>query len=477
MSRTRRTPFRRSRQAQLLVGLLSAASVVVLDFFIVLACLPAIEASLGASKAELQLVLAAYAIANASLLVVGGRLGDLFGRRRVLIWGLATFAAATAGCAFATSPMALIGFRVLQGLAGAMTQPQVLGLLSVNFEPAQRGRVFNLYAASLGCAGIVAQLIGGALVNHLPVDQGWRACFLLSLPLCVVAMFFSRTARDGPGSPRQKIDAVGALLLSAALTGVCAFLILGREQGWPGWSFSVLGIGLASAALLWGWQALGARTGDERIVPAGILGTGRFWLSLLMILAFYGGVASFYFVLALELRVGDGFQPIQVGLFFAWMAAWFVGTSSSTVVKLRLGDRWAAVGLCTLAAGHVLMLVPPILAPGFGRVVAVAISCALQGIGLGCLMGPLMANALSRVRRDQASVGGGIAATTQQIGNSLGIAAVGLAYFSGTEAETSVLRAVAYFLMLLVVLVLLLRAAVRGAARTEAIATPLQARQ
>jgi MFS family permease len=113
---------------------------------------------------------------------VGGRLGDVFGRRRLFLIGLALFAAASAACGLATSATALIAYRALQGLAGAMLQPQVLGLLSVNFDSKERPRVFGLYAAALGCAGIAAQLIGGTLVEFLPLDLGWRACFLIVVP-------------------------------------------------------------------------------------------------------------------------------------------------------------------------------------------------------------------------------------------------------------------------------------------------------
>jgi MFS family permease len=133
-----------------LAGLLFGAALVVLDFFIVLACLPTIEQTLGASKAQLQMVMAAYAIANGSFLVVGGRLGDALGRRRLFFLGMAGFTLASAGCGLSTSAPMLIGWRLLQGLSGALLQPPGARSARRHFEPAERQRVFGWYAAALG---------------------------------------------------------------------------------------------------------------------------------------------------------------------------------------------------------------------------------------------------------------------------------------------------------------------------------------
>lgn len=440
----------RPGKSRLLLGLLSGASIVVLDFFIVLACLPAIEQVLGATRAQLQLILAAYAVANASLLVVGGRLGDALGRKRVMQTGVAAFAVSSLACGLATSPWSLIVFRAAQGLSGAMVQPQVLGLLTVNFTSQERPRVFGLYAAALGCAGIAAQLLGGLFVGFLPADVGWRACFIASVPLCLMAMVLSRGARDGEHGPSRKIDLVGAALLGLALACVCTFLTMGREQGWPTWAFAVLTVGVCAGLGLWRWQAAGYRDGGERIIPQGILSHNGFWVSLLTIFGFYSGVASLYFVLALELRMRNGYSAVQVGLFFGWLAAFFVATSTMKRVKALIGDRWAEIGLACLLAGHVAML----LAGGdvaASQVFGFVVSCALQGAGIGCLMGPLMAVALSKAPPQQASVAGGIASSMQQIGNSLGIAAIGFAYFGGaTSASTSLAGAVAYLVFVVV---------------------------
>lgn len=444
---------------RMLIGLLAGAAAVVLDFFIVLACLPSIERALDASHGQLQMVMAAFAIANGSFLVVGGRLGDVFGRRRLFLIGLALFAAASAACGLATSATALIVYRALQGLAGAMLQPQVLGLLSVNFDAKERPRVFGLYAAALGCAGIAAQLIGGTLVQFLPLDLGWRACFLIVVPVCLLAGALAVSARDTTAVAHLRVDVGGAALLALALGGVGAFLTVGRDAAWPLWSWLALLAGAVCGMLFWIWQRIGRVHARERVVPAGMLAHNGFGLSLLAILVFYSSVASFYFVMALELRGVAGYSAIQVALMFAWMGAWFVGVSTSAPVRHWLGRHWAGFGVCALGLGHALMAVGMLHTDGDRQLIVLLTAGALQGAGLGVLMGPLVANAISRVAKHQSSVGGGVASATQQIGNSLGVAAIGFAYFSSDgNTAADVWRSVVYLLFVLGVLVLVLRA-------------------
>lgn len=433
-----------SGTGRVLTGLLCGAAIVVLDFFIVLACLPTIEQDLHASKAQLQLILAVYAVANGSFLVVGGRLGDVYGRHRVLLWGLGAFANASLACGLSTSPVMLIALRAVQGLAGALIQPQVLGLLTVNFAPADRPRVMSLYAASMGCAGIGAQLLGGLFVGLFDADLGWRLCFMLSVPLCLAAMVFMISAAEGPRTQGAKVDAVGASLVAVALGCLCTCLTMGREQGWPRWTVVVLAVGVLGALALVGWLRHGYATNADRIVPAGILSENKFWMALGRIFLFYGGVASLYFVLALELRVSHAYSALQVGLFFGWLAVCFVSASMSKRFRALVGPRWAEIGAATMFAGHLVMLVAGSRLAGAGQVVAFLLSCGLQGTGIGCLIGPLMAEALSKVRPDRASVGGGIASATQQVGNSLGVAAIGFFYFSAAHPGGDAAGAVAY---------------------------------
>lgn len=448
---------RGTSQLTILSGLLLGASLVTLDFFIVLACLPGMKSSLGASTGQLQLVVAAYAIASACFLVIGGRIGDIFGRKSVYMVGVVLFAAASVGCASVTTIEAVIAFRVLQGLAGALVQPQVMGLLAVNFSPSRLPRVFGIYAAALGCTAIFAQLIGGLLVQWLSADMGWRACFLLSVPLCCLASYWTRRAASGAPSRQGGLDAVGAVLIAGALGSTSAALSLGREQLWPDWSLVALGFGLLCTLALWWWVTSGHAIGAARIIPAGLIGRNAFTRACIAIPVFYAGVTSFYFVLALELRTVVNMSPMQTGLIFASMALFFVMASAVPFVKRRLAPHWEALGIGFLMIGHALLLLA-LGMTGTVRIIAILFAGALQGIGLGTLMGQLVARAISRLDQTQASIGSGVVATLQQVGNSLGVCAIGFAYFgSDPNTGSGMVPATVYLLAMLCLLALALK--------------------
>jgi hypothetical protein len=256
---------------------------------------------------------------------------------------------------------------------------------------------------------------------------------------------------------------VGALLLGTLLACLCAALTLGHEQNWPAWSRATLAAAATCAGALWAWQALGRRMGHHRIIPPGLLGANRFWLELLTIAAFYAGVASLYFVIALELRDKADLSPLRVAGLLCVMAASFVIASSSRRLKARVGAWWAETGVGLLALGHLMMWAASTLAGAAPSIQLSAYAGAvlLQGLGIGLIMGQLMGTSLAKVPAQWASVGGGMTSTLQQIGNSMGIAGVGLAYLRDDGQSGSTGAAVAYFLVLLAVVLVLRLAAGR----------------
>jgi hypothetical protein len=261
----------------------------------------------------------------------------------------------------------------------------------------------------------------------------------------------------------RRIDLVGALLLGTLLACLCAALTLGYEQGWPEWSQGALVMATACAVALWAWQALGRKLGHHRIIPPGVLSANRFWLALLTIAAFYAGVASLYFVIALELRDKASLPPLGVAAVLCVMAASFVTASSSRRVKAWVGAWWAETGLGMLALGHLVMWAASTLADAspWAQLSVYALAVLLQGLGIGLIMGQLVGTSLAKVPVQWASVGGGMASTLQQIGNSMGIAGVGLAYLRDDGQSGSTGAAVAYFLVLLAVVLALRLAAGR----------------
>lgn len=416
-------------QLRVMVGLVAGATVVVLDFFVVLACLPAIQQALGATGGQVQWVMAAYAVANSSFLILGGRLGDLLGRRRVFLWGLCGFTASTVACSFAGSPNELIIFRALQGLSGALLQSQVLGLMAINFEGARRQQAFGRYGAAMGVAGIGAQLLAGGLLQWLPADTGWRACFLLSTPVCALAAWAAWHALEGQRSTARGVDLVGALLFAATLGSLGSFLTAMREERAAQSSPLLLAVTLVSAVTLTVWIRQGRRSGAERIIPAEAFEGNDFAYWLVKVILFYGGVASLYFVLSLELRTVSAFTPMQVGLYFALLGACFAATSSATRLRRHLRERWASTGILMLLCGHTVMLLAADQASTVNQALLFALSSAAQGTGIGLILAPLLEQTIARTVNGAVSVGSGMVASAQQMGNSIGICLIGLVYF------------------------------------------------
>lgn len=415
---------------QLLV-ILAGAFMVVLDFFIVLVALPSIAHELAATPGQLQLIVAGYGIANAAGLIAGGKLGDLFGRRRMFFAGMALFGVTSVVCGLATSGLVLVVARFAQGAAGALLQPQVLALLGLNFPGDKRARAFAAYAMSMGLAGVAGQLLGGALIEADVGGTGWRSCFFVNAPvaLLAIALGIKVLDRETPIAGARQIDVWGMLLAAATLTCLIVPLSYGREA----WSASNNVALLASAtalALAFAWsQRRRAAHGLAVMVPPSVVAARGFRLGMTTVAAFYCGVASFYFVLGLHLQSTLGLGPLQSGGVFAILgAAFFVASMASVALGRRLDQPPVELGALVLAAGHGLQAV---LALVGGGIVPLALALLVEGAGIGLVMAPLVSLALSRLPSQHAGIAAGILSTIQGTGNALGVAVVGLAYLAG----------------------------------------------
>jgi len=223
----------------LLPTVLTGVFITILDFFIVNVAIPTIRADLGAGSAAIEWIVAGYGLAYGCGLILGGRLGDLFGRRRVYAAGLALFTAASLACGLAGTPGALITARIAQGLAAALLTPQVLAVIRTAYAGEQQAKAINLYALTMGLAAVFGQLVGGALIE---ATGDWRACFLINVPIGATA--FVLTLRHVPESRTGadvRLDLGGAGLIAFGLAALLLPLIEGRAQGWPAWTWVSLG--------------------------------------------------------------------------------------------------------------------------------------------------------------------------------------------------------------------------------------------
>jgi len=423
-----------------LLVMLTGTFMVVLDFFIVNVALPSLQKELLADGSMVQLVVAGYGLATAAGLITGGRLGDMFGRRRVFMLGLLLFTLASAGCGLAPNVEVLVAARVLQGLAGALLQPQVLAMIGLVYTGEARIKAFAAYGLTLGLSATLGQLVGGALIHADLAGLGWRSCFLINLPIGAAAMVMARRVIPQlPGNRGTRLDLAGTALVALASVAVVLPLVFGREQGWPQWAWLCLAMSVPLlAALAWQQRTLAFRGGAPLIAPA-LLAHRSFVLGLTTTLALFIGNGSFYFVLALYLQQGMELEPLASGLVFTSMAVgFFLASMAAPRLARRFGGAPIARGALLLALGHALQLAN-VAGAGGSHVVAWMVPLLfIEGAGLGIVIAPLVSVVLSGLPPQHAGVASGVVATVQQLGNAIGVALIGIVFYAqlGPAADT-----------------------------------------
>lgn len=419
-----------------LAVMLSGTFMVVLDFFIVNVALPAMQHDLRAGASTLQWVVASYGLATSAGLITGGRLGDMFGRRRMFMLGLLLFTLASAACGVAPNGEVLIAARVAQGLAGALLQPQVLAMIGLTYAGEARARAFAAYGITLGLGATLGQLIGGALIHADLLGLGWRSCFLINLPIGIAALLLApRALPPLANAGTSRLDLTGMLLVAAASVAVVLPLVEGRELGWPAWAWVCLAAAIPLLVAFGAQQRrVAARGGDPLVAPA-LLTDRVFIAGLLTTLAFYVGNASLYFVLALFLQQGQALGPLTSGIVFTSLALGFFATSMAAPRLARyFGGAPIARGALLLATGHALQYLN-VTGLGGGHVIAWMVPLlALQGAGLGMVMAPLVSAVLAGLPAQHAGVASGVLGTVQQAGNALGVALIGLLFYGRLDA-------------------------------------------
>jgi MFS family permease len=273
-----------------LAGACSGLFLLMLDSTVVALALPAIRGDVGASAEGLQWVMNGYLLTIAVLVVTAGRLGDMFGRRRLFLIGSAGFTLMSAACAAAPSSRVLIVLRALQGGFGALMIPQGFGMLKERFDEDEMSKVFGAFGPMMGLSALAAPILAGALVEANLWGIGWRLVFLINVPIGIAA--FAGAVRVLPRTvahPGIRLDTGGMPLIGAALTAIIYPLIQGRTAGWPAWTFVMLGAGalLLGAFVLWERR----HHGDPLIEP-GLLASRTYVSGILVALAFFGAFVA-----------------------------------------------------------------------------------------------------------------------------------------------------------------------------------------
>jgi EmrB/QacA subfamily drug resistance transporter len=415
---------------------LAGTFMVVLDFFIVNVALPSMQSDLGASDSAIEWVIAGYALTSAVFVITAGRLGDRFGRRRLFSAGLALFTVASLACGAAATPSQLVVARLIQGVAGAMLTPNVLSIIGVLYSGQDRLRALSVYGTSLGLAAVGGQLIGGALIALDPAGLGWRSCFLINVPVGVAALAMApRVIPESrqPGAPR--LDRVGTLLATAALTAVVLPLLEGRQHGWPAWTWLSLAAAPVLLAVFVAHQRRLTRRGGSPLLDVSLFAHRSFSGGLLTQLCFWAGQASFFVVLALYLQNGRGLHPLPAGLVFTILAvAYVVASMRSPALTARYGRAGIAAGALVLACGHGLLLAAVSDVGVGGSLVVLVPGLLLVGAGMGLVLAPLASTILQSLEPERAGAASGMLTTMQSVGNALGVAVTGVIFFGALHS-------------------------------------------
>jgi EmrB/QacA subfamily drug resistance transporter len=406
-----------ARRSLALVCISLAQLVIALDATIMNIALPSAQTALAISDADRQWAITAYTLAFGGLVLLGGRIADLVGRRRTFLIGLLGFAAASAVGGAAVDLGMLIGARAAQGAFGALLAPTALSLLAVTFQGArERARAFAVYGAIAGGGAAVGLLLGGVLVQYL----GWRWCLYVNVPIVLAAAAGGWLVLPRPAPmDGERLDVLGALLASGGLAALVFACSRAVTSGWT--SALVLGLLMASAALLGSFVLLESRV-RQPLLPLRLLADrNRAGVYLAVALAVAGMLGLFLF-LTYYLQVVLRFSPVAAGLAFLPLSAAVLCSSQVFASRLlpRVPPRALVVPGLLVAAGAMLLLTQ--LTPGSGYVSHVLPAEILLGLGMGCVFVPAFSVATQGVAMREAGVASAVVNTAQQVGGSVGTA-------------------------------------------------------
>ena len=409
----------------------AAQLLAVVDAFIVNVAVPSIRADLHADAAEIQAVVAVYQIAYAALVITGGRLGDIVGRKRVFLAGVIGFTVASLWCGLSGSAPMLIVARAAQGGAAALMVPQVLASIHTLFPDAARARAFAIFGVAIGLGGAVGFMLGGWLVTLNLAGLGWRSIFCVNVPIglgiVIAALWLMPSV---PQSANTRLDLTGAAVLFVGLLGLVVPLMFGREIGWPWWTWLAITAGVAVLAGFVRQQRAAERRGKMPLIDLALFEDRIFVAGTCATFCFFLGNLSFYFVLTLFIQNGLGFSPFNAALTVMPLAFAFVAGSRLAAGRLpRRGVAALVDGCIVQAAGlaGTAFLVGTVAQPTTAMLM---LPLALFGYGQGMVLAPLFSAVLTNVRHAHAGSGSGILATTQQVANGTGVVLVGAVYFA-----------------------------------------------
>jgi EmrB/QacA subfamily drug resistance transporter len=391
---------------------------IMLDNTIVNVALPSIQRSLHMSISSLEWIVTAYALTFAALLITGGKLGDLYGRKRMFIAGLVVFTLASLACGLAPNAGFLIGARAVQGVGAALMNPATLSIITATFPPKERGQAIGIWAGVSALALAIGPLIGGLIVDNI----NWHWIFYVNVPVGVVGIIVSRwvIAESRDTSHEQSIDLPGLVTSGGSLLALSYALIEGNQHGWGSPEIVGLFVGAAVLLAVFIWLELRQRL---PMLDLGLFKIGSFAGANIVAMLVSLGMFGVFFFISLYVQNVLGYSPTKAGAIFLPMTILII-LIAPIAGKLsdRVGSRWLMGAGMTILGVSLLLYQRIGLHTGFWSLLP---QLVLGGVGMALTMSPMTSAAMGSVPVDKAGVGSGVLNSFRQVGGSLGIALMG----------------------------------------------------
>ena len=417
----------------LILGIVLAAEIMdLLDSTIVNVAGPSLKDELGATPSALQWVIGGYTLTLGAGLVLGGRLADRYSRRNVFLLGLVSFTITSLLCAIAPNIESLIVFRLIQGFAGAMVLPHVIGFIRDVFPPEELGKAFAVFGPVFGLGGILGPIIGGFLIDGDIASTGWRAVFLVNIPIGVINIALAWKYLPKHATDHSiKIDLLGSLLIMSSSALMLLPLIQGQEVGWPLWTF----LSLAASLFGFGIFALQQRWVISRkntpLVNPEIFKSKIYNLGLAGIFTFFAGFTGVYLIITLFLQIGEGYSARGAGIANIAIALGTAigGALSGAVLADKFGTRVLQMGACAQIVGALLIFfaLPDMQSFDFWHI---APGMLVSGFGTGLVVAALFDAILLAIKDELVGSASGVLSAIQSIASSVGVAIFGTIFFN-----------------------------------------------
>lgn len=421
------------RQRTIALTIVALAFVMdLLDNTIVNIAIPSIQSNLGASYASIQWLIAGYSLSFAVLLITGGRMGDVFGYKKLFMWGVAGFTLASLLSGVAWNTDVLIAARLLQGAMAALMVPQVMSLMQVMFKPEERGGVMGLFGALAGVAASLGPVVGGLLIHANIAGLDWRPIFLINVPVGIFALVAAyRYLPEGKSSHPLRLDIWGTAIVMLALFLLVYPLIQGRDLGWPMWTFGMMIAALPVLGLFTWWQRVKDKKDGSPLVVPSLFKTKTFVTGLVLNLIFQGAMIGFFLPFTLLLQVGLGYEVVKAAL---------TGIPTAVGISLAIGlfgqKLIPKLGRYAMSLGTVVMSIGLVITYLFVKQNGLDTTpwefipgLLVTGLGMGLVMSPIFSVVLSDVDPRHAGSASGVMNAVQQLGAAIGVALIGVIFF------------------------------------------------